>query len=207
LPQLTRILRRMRPGFPCLATGAIFAGLLATPAAAAPTGWRTYTDEKLGYAISYPAGWTLDKHYIYGGFGPDHEIRGVAFQIPQSLTKGTNLSASRTVLSVETVQGNTCNAARFIPDPPYQKTIHDGRRRWSTASATEGAAGNFYETAVFALPERSPCIAVRYSIHSTNIGNYDPGTVQPFDRAGLLKTFAAIRHTLGLKSDRAPHKQ
>jgi hypothetical protein len=133
-------------------------------------------------------------HYV--GFGPDHEIHGVALQIPQSLTKGTNLSAHATSLSVEGVPGNSCDAARFIPNPPNQKTVRDGGRIWSTASTSEGAAGNFYDIAVFALPESSPCLAVRYTIHSTNISNYDPNTVHPFDRTGLLKTLEAIRHTL-----------
>lgn len=188
----------MRSQIPGLAIGALIAGYLTPPAPGAP-GWQTYKDQRLGYSISYPASWKPDTNYIYAGFGPDHEIHGVAFQIPQTLTKGTNLSANLTSLSVEGLPGNHCRAARFIPNPSYQKMVQDGGRSWSTAKSSEGAAGNFYDTVVFALPESSPCLAVRYSIHSTNISNYDPGSVQPFDRVGLLKTFATIRHTLRVK--------
>jgi hypothetical protein len=66
----------------------------------------------------------------------------------------------------------------------------------------DAGAGNLYDVAIFALPGSNPCLAVRYTIHSTNIGNYDPGTVKPFDRTGLIKTFATIRRTLRLNGDR-----
>jgi hypothetical protein len=184
-----------------LAAGLLFFGFLTIAAAAAPgAGWRTYASQELGYSISYPPDWRFAPNYIYAGFGPDHEIHGVAFQIPQSLTKGTNLSPNLTSLSMESVPGNTCKAARFIPNPSDRKTIREGGQTWSTATASEGAAGNYYETMVFALPGRSPCLAVRYSIHSTNIGNYDPDTVRSFDRAGLIKMFGAIRSTLRLRA-------
>jgi len=39
---------------------------------------------------------------------------------------------------------------------------------------------------------------VRYFIHSTNIGNYDPGTIKAFDQAALVARFDAIRKTLRL---------
>ena len=103
-----------------LGAGILFAALLPVSTVATPAEWRTYTNEKLGYSIAYPADWKLDTNYIYVGFGPDHEIHGVAFGIPPSLTRGTNLSANMTNLSVETLAGDSCNAARFIPGPPGQ---------------------------------------------------------------------------------------
>jgi hypothetical protein len=173
------------------------------PVPAIPHGWKTYTDAKLGFSISYPADWRIDRSYVFTGFGPDHDIHGVAFTIPQSLAKGTNLSPNMTNVSVETVSGpGACDATRFLPDPQDLRTLKNAGRTWSTANAQDAGAGNFYDIAVFALPGSKPCLAVRYFIHSTNIGNYDPGTVKAFDRVGLVKTFATIRRTLRLKGDR-----
>jgi hypothetical protein len=170
---------------------------------APPAGWKAYSDSKAGFAIFYPAGWSVNRNYVYPGFGPDHDIHGVLFGVPESLTRGTNLSTSLTGVSVESVTGNgKCDATRFIPESQDLRTLKDAGRVWSTANTQDAGAGNFYDVAVFALPVTKPCLAVRYTIHSTNIGNYDPGTVKAFDRTGLIKKFAAIRHTLRLRGDK-----
>jgi hypothetical protein len=52
---------------------------------------------------------------------------------------------------------------------------------------------------VYALKGTKPCIAVRYFIHSTSIGNYDPNAgVREFDREALLGAFDQIRRSLTL---------
>ena len=63
---------------------------------------------------------------------------------------------------------------------------------YSVASLSDAGAGNLYEEKVYALVGTSPCLAVRTFIHSTNIANYDPGTVTAFDEAAL--TGAVRRH-------------
>ncbi|MBI3677091.1 MAG: hypothetical protein HY243_10820 [Proteobacteria bacterium] len=161
--------------------------------------WSTYKNPELGYSISTPKTWNADTAYVYSGFGPDHDIHGVAFAIPESLAQGTNLSTSLTAVSVESVApGNSCDATRFLPDAQNLHVLKQDGRTWSVADSGEGAAGNFYETTVFALSTRGECLGVRYLIHSTNIGNYDPGTVREFDRKALLATFDRIRRSLKL---------
>jgi hypothetical protein len=70
---------------------------------------------------------------------------------------------------------------------------------YSVATSSEAAAGNLYEEMVYALSGISPCTAVRYYIHSSNIGNYATGTIE-FDRAALLAAFDKIRMSLTLGS-------
>lgn len=164
-----------------------------------PAGWKTYSDTKLGYSISYPPHWRVITDHVYPGFGPDHPIPGVAFEIPQPLTKGTNLSSNLTRLSVESVPfvaGKRCDVARFIPDPRNVRLLHENGMAWIAGDTDDAGAGNLYEITAFALPNSKPCLAVRYFVHSTNIGNYDSGTVKAFDRKELLMMFDAIRRTL-----------
>jgi hypothetical protein len=49
---------------------------------------------------------------------------------------------------------------------------------------------------VYAVEGSAPCTAVRYFLHSTNIGNYPEGAVREFDRAGLRAAFDAVRNSL-----------
>lgn len=191
---------------PFLRAAAFVLGLLPLAAFAGkgvPPGWKTYNNQIAGYAISYPADWKVDVHYVYPGFGPDHDIHGIAFTIPRSMTRHTNLSPNMTGVSVETVNGRgRCNATRFLPDAQELRKLRNAGRTWSTANMQDAGAGNFYDIAVFAVPGSSPCLAVRYTIHSTNIGNYDPGTVREFDKTALVKLFAKVRQSLRLYSDR-----
>jgi len=163
------------------------------------SGWLAYHDAKLGFTIAYPRGWKVDEHYVYAGFGPDHPIEGVAFLIPNALAAGTNLSTSLTGVSVESVSGpGDCDARRFMPDATGVQTIIKDKHIWSVAHGSDAGMGNFYDFTVHALVGSNPCLAERDTIHSTNIGNYDPGTVKPFDGKKLLAIFSKIRRSLVL---------
>ena len=173
----------------------------ASPAFAdsAPAGWQAYTDAKLGYSISYPQDWKTDPNFVSVSLGPDHEIKGVAFVIPQSMTLGTNLEVSNTEMSVESIAGRNCTAPQFVnPAQNIHKLNADGRT-YTAATSRDAAAGNRYDTMLFILDGTEPCIAVRHMIHYSAIQNYDPGTVRPFDRANLDKLFDSMRATLKLK--------
>ncbi|MEP2120256.1 hypothetical protein, partial [Bauldia litoralis] len=67
---------------------------------------------------------------------------------------------------------------------------------YSVASLSDAGAGNLYDETVYALVGTSPCLAVRTFIHSTNLANYDPGTITAFDEGALTAQFDAIRKTL-----------
>lgn len=162
-------------------------------------GWETYAKPLSNYAIQYPQTYTINPTYLYTQLGPGKEIKGVKFTIPQSVALGTNLS-SDSGISVEEVSGaSSCAASRFLYDVTNHRMVSENGIDYSVGEAGGAAAGNLYEERVYAIPGTSPCLAVRYFIHSTNIGNYEPGTVREFDRAALLKEFDAIRRTLKLE--------
>lgn len=156
---------------------------------------QTYADGQIGFSIRYPKGFTVDSKYIYQGNGPEKEIHGVKFTIPESLSKGTNL-AQDSYIGVEYIpQARRCSPDQFLvgvlADP-----VKDGDQQYGVASTTGAAAGNRYEETVYSLADTNPCIAVRYFIHYGVIENYPSGTVREFDRSALLAEFDAIRRTL-----------
>jgi hypothetical protein len=167
-------------------------------ACAAPAGWKTYRDRKLGFTIAYPPGWTVNTRHESVSRGPDYPIPGVAFHIPATLAKGTNLSPDQTFVAVESQPGRNCKAAIFLDPVENEHKLKADGRTYTAANSADAGAGNLYETQLFVLDDTSPCIAVRYFVHSTNIHNYDPGTIRAFDEKNLTATFDAIRATLVL---------
>jgi hypothetical protein len=165
-----------------------------TPQPPIPAGWTLY--KGTGFTIGVPPGFTPDATHDYQDLGPGKDIHGVAFTIPAALAKGTNLS-SDSYIAVETLPGvPLCVATPFLSEPESQPPVIVGRRTYLTATATDAGAGNLHEETVYALQRSSPCLAVRYFIHSTNIGNYDPGTIKAFNEKAVLTQFDAIRNTL-----------
>jgi uncharacterized protein len=161
--------------------------------------WTTFTSPTSGFSISYPRAYTVDPAYNYQDFGGDTDISGVSFTIPETMTKNTNL-ASDTHVSVETLpHAASCTADLFLSeDPSGAGKVHavkESDTEYSVMQASEGAAGNVYDQYLYALIGSSPCLAVRYFIHSGEMGAYD-ATVHAFDRPALLSQFERIRKSL-----------
>lgn len=170
------------------------------PGTQPPPGWRSFGDARLGFSIAYPSDWQADPRYVYPMRIDGRELHGVSFTVPESFRARTNL-ASDSRLSVESAAGaQSCDARLFIDSPQNEHTENDGGHSWSVADGGDAGAGNFYDETVYALEGSSPCLAIRYFIHSTNIANYDPGAVRQFDRTALVTTFHRIRNTLAIES-------
>ena len=150
------------------------------------------------FSISHPDNFGVDETYAYSQF-EGKPILGVKFTVSTVATQGTNLSAD-SGLSVEMLpRAIRCTGDIYLPANVKAMSMTMGSTTFSVASSTGAAAGNMYEEQVYAISESKPCIAVRYFIHSSNIANYDPGTVAEFDRAALLSEFDAMRDSLILK--------
>ena len=168
-------------------------------AAAAPAGWVTYGGGNQPFMLSHPADYVVNEQYTYDAMGPGKEIHGISFAIPARWWKGTNLSEDSRV-SVEILP----NASACTPDlfqdnatGSYVETV--GANTFNISKGGDAGAGNFYEDDVYAVANSKPCIAIRYFIHSHNIGNYDPGSVRAYDAEGLIREFDAIRKTLVIR--------
>lgn len=161
----------------------------------APQQVATNTYATTTFSIVYPDNFTVDDNYRYEGV-PNKPIIGVKFTIPADMATGTNLS-SDTYLSVEWLpRALNCTGDIYIlPNVRAQKLTEAGVV-YSFATTSSAAAGNLYEEMAYALTDSTPCIAVRYFIHSTNLGTYEPGSVREYDRSALLRALDAIRHSI-----------
>ena len=159
--------------------------------------WKTYTDGVKGFSIKYPSGWTVNTTYTDSVMGPGKERSGVSFTIPKSMTTGTNLGWDTSV-SVETnTYATTCSASEFYGTGSMSKTFDAqvNGAMYNFATGSDAGAGNRYETFFATMPGTNPCLGVQLFIHSSNIDNYDPGTVQAFDRTQLLSIYETMLST------------
>ncbi|MBL6852205.1 MAG: hypothetical protein ISS15_17230 [Alphaproteobacteria bacterium] len=168
-------------------------GAAATAATAAPPkGWKTYTDAKNGWSISYPANFTVDPKYQ--SIEIDPPVHGVSFSIPESYTKGTNLDDA--LVAVEVLPGKNCKPAQFLSDPEEVKTLKADGRTYVTAFMPDSGMMQQRSTNLFLIS--GTCTAVTYFVHSTERTVIDPPPKQ-YDDARLTKLFDSIRATFTLK--------
>src|SRR3989344_5607604 len=165
----------------------------ATPQAAVDTRSAYATST---YSVKYPGNFALDAQYAYDQFGPKKLIHGVKFTVPATVATGTNLSADTGVSVEQLPRAKNCTADIYLLDNVTAHDIIENGTEYSFASSTGAAAGNLYDEQVYALATSSPCTAVRYFIHSSNIGNYPAGMVSEFDRAALITAFDKIRQSV-----------
>ena len=149
------------------------------------------------YSVRYPGNFVLNAQYAYDQFGPKKLINGVKFITPAAMATGTNLSANDTGVSVEQLpRAKNCTGDIYLLASVTAHDIIENGTEYSFASSTGAAAGNLYDEQVYALATSSPCTAVRYFIHSSNISNYPAGMVSEFDRAALITAFDKIRQSV-----------
>ena len=161
-----------------------------------PTQMATTTYATTTFSLVYPSEFILDENYAYEGV-PNKPIPGVKFTIPLGMATGTNLSSFDTGVSVESLpRAQRCTGDIYILENVRANELVENGTTYSLATTSGAGAGNLYEEHVYALADSSPCTAIRYFIHSTNIGNYEPGAVREFDKNALLTIFDEIRHSL-----------
>jgi hypothetical protein len=176
-----------------------YVGKDATPATTTPdesseATVKSYRSSEYDFLFSYSTDFAVNQSHRYQGLGPGTEIPGVSFTIPSAFATGTNLSLD-TYISVEVAAGEgACTADRFIT--ASSTAVSDAGVMYSTASVSDAGAGNLYEEWVYALVDSTPCTAVRYFVHSTQLANYPEGTVDIYDRVTLLSLFDTMRRSL-----------
>lgn len=157
---------------------------------------QTYTNASGKYTVQYPKEFTLDSSYTYSAMGPGKEISGVKFIIPQSMATGTNLSSDSGVSIEQVAGGEQCTPATFLDTLTSSSTLQEQNATYLVGRGGGAAAGNLYEEYVYVIASSTPCTAIRYFIHSTQLGNYPEGAVVAFDQAALVAKFDAIRRSL-----------
>ncbi|MFZ2886803.1 MAG: hypothetical protein WA021_03215 [Minisyncoccia bacterium] len=157
---------------------------------------QTFASTTMRISVTYPQNFTLDSAYANTSVSPTKPILGVKFSVPVEMTTGTNLSPDSGISVEQLPRASLCTGDIYLAANVARREVTEGTVMYSLATSSEGAAGNFFEEMVYALSSSTPCTAVRYFIHTTNVENYATGTVREFDRAAVIAAFDKIRRSL-----------
>jgi hypothetical protein len=109
----------------------------------------------------------------------------------------TNLSEATLVLAASTDPAivSTCTqpSAQFSETVTGQVTVNS--YTFTRSEFNGAAAGNRYDQISYRTVWNDKCFEVVFLIHSTNIGNYTPGTVVEYDHDALLGKFEGLLDT------------
>ena len=95
----------------------------------------------------------------------------------------------------------TCTEANQNGGGPEQVVGNDVINGFTFVhSSSDGVgAGNYYQQEIYRMVNKDICYEMIYLIHSTNIGNYTPGTVTEFDRDTLMQKLYSVFSTFTIK--------
>jgi hypothetical protein len=124
--------------------------------------------------------------------------------IDSELFEKTNLSEVYLMLSSTSDVGiaATCTEPNQKggggPEYPAGEEVVNGLPFVHTTAEGAGA-GNFYQQEIFRTVYNSACHEVIFFIHSTNVGNYAPGTVTEFNRDAVMQNLQAVLSMIAIK--------
>ena len=141
------------------------------------------------------AGEVADGPGTGGAAASTKPIAGVKFVVPASFTEGTNLAPDSGVSLEVLPRAANCTGDIYLKANVKAQPVQSGAVTFSVATSTETVGDESFEEAVFAIPGSSPCIAMRYFLHTTAMAS----TTLPYDRAGVLAAFENIRASLSVQ--------
>ncbi len=121
------------------------------------------------------------------------------FKFHEFFATGTNLSNDSYIEIKNTNDERySCVSVHSEEDVGKVKSIIKivGQYNWQRTEKRDAGAGNFFEELSYETNEVPYCLTVYMYLHSTNIDNYDPGTINEFDRIKIEDAIQTILGTL-----------
>ncbi len=154
----------------------------------APTN-KTFTGS--GITFQYPSAMNVDES-TDASWRNNTEVSGqliAQVTIPDTVQPSTNFRDA--VFRVGT--SNNVQAMKECLTPTNGErakgTVVINGVTFNKLTLTDAGAGNFYDTTSYRAIRNNQCYAVEYTIHSTNIGNYDPNQgIKEFDTQAMVGT-------------------
>lgn len=148
--------------------------------------YASYESRALGpaFGIQYPEDWRV----IEGTQAQDvnHYVGTpvVKLATPEGFLLGTNFNEASVTVSQSSAAADVATCLTKVdswPTPLVSQPASNGFS-WMVANFTGAAAGNRYDEIAYRLVRDNTCVELLTTIHSGNIGNYEPGVVTGFDQ-------------------------
>jgi hypothetical protein len=112
--------------------------------------------------------------------------------IPKEFEPGTNFSDATFTVGKSADPAAVASCLKTLAGAQATTTTYLGEDKFTKLEFTGAGAGNIYETTSYRILRGDSCWAVEYTIHSTNIGNYPPGTVDEYDEAMVTRALEEV---------------
>jgi hypothetical protein len=157
---------------------------------------ETYTNQHLSFSIEYPATANTTTDFSEG-YLPLTQTPVIAIELPQSMFAGTNLSEAGVYIGATTTPSvmTACTEASQQAEETATTSLTIGGQTFFAFTSTGVGAGNIYQEKTFRTFQNGSCFEIVELLHSGNIGNYTPGTVQQFDEAEFSGILDSIVQT------------
>lgn len=146
----------------------------------APLPWQTFHYVPYNFEFKYSPTWSFTKpqeHFM--------EEPIVSVITPDKLYPGTNFSeATFTVSAGVAVPASKCFSSTQ-GDQPLTESVEINGHTFYTENISDAGAGNFYESQIYRTMSGQVCLEIIQRIHTTNVGNYEPGTIEEVDKTGI----------------------
>lgn len=157
-----------------------------------------FTDASGTFHFIYPEGLTISG----GEMGYTQNWRAnatttglvlVQVVMPKSSQPKTNFSEAKFTVGVSSDPSaiSLCQTATNGEQSAGAVTINGVK--FAKTNLRDAGAGNFYDTTSYRALLDGDCFALEYTIHSTNLGNYDPSQgIKQFDKQKVVDGFEGI---------------
>lgn len=161
---------------------------------------KTYQDPEGRFSFIYPNHFTVTGEENastsptgWSNFSAEPGRVLARIKVPREYAPQTNFSEAWFTVG----WSNSAKAIRScIQNPGNGVNISDATIdgiSYKKLNSTDAAAGNLYETTAYRAILDGDCYSLEYTIHSTNIGNYDPNMgIKEFDKAKIQNELDSI---------------
>ncbi len=159
-----------------------------------------YIDPSEVFAFEYPKEFTVEGVSVsntnewreFSTPGELGRVRAIV-NIPRSFQPNTNFSDAKFQIGLG---ANTAATEKCLAIPSMQRISYNNNQpeevtihgvTFTKFKFGDVAAGNYYDTTSYHAIHNRQCVVLEYRIHSTNLGNYDPGQdVRAYDEAKII---------------------
>ena len=158
----------------------------------------TFTDASKMFSFTYPNTGTLS-----GSLGYDTNWRAgtqesgmllASVSIPGSIEPKTNLGDSKFTVGTSSDPTAVAKCLTENEEGSSKGTVVTiNGVQYTKLTMSDAGAGNLYDTTSYRTVRNGQCYAIEYTIHSSELGNYDPSQgISAYDKTSVMNMFEGI---------------
>ncbi len=172
-------------------------------------GWQRFRSEGYAFQIDFPQQVSkksvLNQEALNAGLGVSPETPVWEFKLKDpDYYQGTNLLEASLLIHVLRGEEEVEKCSQFksrskaiigLDDPESPPVVEiNGVPFWKDV-VEEGVMGEIYKRISYRTVAQVACYELTQLIHTRNMGLYEPGTVEPYDREAVIEQLDSVLHT------------